>query len=580
MNAVEPVRTIKDRVRFTLRESKELTLQNQQRAVTYKRSDVTLAVIEKQYADYRIAMGKIEKPFTPSDEKKEPKKDGDRKEEVKPVDPLGSTKLYRDRLAELHDAIAKGQVARMKDIVKRYPDILNDRDDKSETPLMKAMQSGYVDIVKELLILGADYKVADRDGNDAFFHAIQIGRYEWLITGLGGTVTSTNFTLRQGNSSGQFHWSNHMLLTRNIKKQNGFMVAAAHGQLNDFKFMYAGGTSYDSARALQALNEKDIDGKTVMEHAQEKGHKHIVAWLEEVSGKKVTVTPMPEVKKGSKKFTPSSDPKQLTFLAACEKGDLEAVDAALQEATKAAPEEGRRSLLSARGAGGRTPLMIAAERGDAAMVLILSKHVRESKQFTLLEAIDTRGWNLFHFAAAGKATPEVLEHLRRLLASAFEQYRDNRINWFQVLHHVDNDGKTPLDVAKAAGNRTEIANAFKGSYQAMFDAITMVPYDTNWDQSGQFARTALEIACMDGDAKTVKQMLQMGYPIDRKSGAKTPLMEASAKGHVFVVQTLLDSFGDDEAKRSEYVQIAVMDASSIASPPGGSLSAILRCRRC
>jgi len=180
--------------------------------------------------------------------------------------------LYHRRLAELQGAIAKGQASRLKEIISRGAGI-NDRDEKGETPLMKAVQSGHIDVVRQLLDLGADYTVDNREHHDLFFHAIKIGRLEWLLTALDG---GANLVVGPGRS---LNWSQHVGVVMTITRENGPMVAAPHGQLSELKFMYQGQKT-NGLNPLEALKHQDRDGKAALDHAQTKGHKEIVAWFQ------------------------------------------------------------------------------------------------------------------------------------------------------------------------------------------------------------------------------------------------------------------------------------------------------------
>ena len=65
----------------------------------------------------------------------------------------------------------------------------------------------------------------------------------------------------------------------------------------------------------------------------------------------------------------------------------------------------------------------------------------------------------------------------------------------------------------------------------------------------EFGRTALMWASKEGDAERVRQLLDMGAPVNAKDMfGRTALMEASLYGHTKIVQLLLGN-GDDIVRK-------------------------------
>jgi len=57
-------------------------------------------------------------------------------------------------------------------LLATHNDLINARDEKGETALMKAAQSGSLDCVKALKVAGADLWADDKDGKGALRHAL------------------------------------------------------------------------------------------------------------------------------------------------------------------------------------------------------------------------------------------------------------------------------------------------------------------------------------------------------------------------------------------------------------------------
>jgi ankyrin repeat protein len=78
--------------------------------------------------------------------------------------------------AALREAAASGDLARLmgplRALVATHKDLINARDDKGQTALMKAAQSGSLDCVNALAMAGADLWADDKDGKGALKHAL------------------------------------------------------------------------------------------------------------------------------------------------------------------------------------------------------------------------------------------------------------------------------------------------------------------------------------------------------------------------------------------------------------------------
>jgi len=75
---------------------------------------------------------------------------------------------------DLHDAIQKGDVARVKTLISDNKDLLHLKSDKGQTPLHLAVQNGSQEIVEFLISQGADINARDSEGNTPLITALAL----------------------------------------------------------------------------------------------------------------------------------------------------------------------------------------------------------------------------------------------------------------------------------------------------------------------------------------------------------------------------------------------------------------------
>lgn len=536
----EPVRSVKDRARVTPK-GDGLTVRWAKREVTYRKTIDNLGPLELT-------------KLPPPDAGKKPDPQGIAKKSPNVDGPDDSLARYKARLAALNDAIERGQSSRVQELLKAGASP-NDRDDKGETPLMKTVQSGYGNIVKLLIDKGADSLVADREGNDLFLYAAARGKLAWLFRAInGGQAPSSgwSFTYSAGKRGSVMEFLGG---DTNHKGMTAAMFAAAGGHLEDLSILHvhwkgSGGNFKDW------LVRKDHSGKTALDHATEKKHRDVIAFLAPLMGKKVETAKLPpEVKKetkGGKEKPPARKLDDLisAFFKALKAGNAEAVDEALKSGKIQYTTSGPRDEQ------GKTPLMHAAERGDITLVLLLGQYLRGRRLFGDLHSRDDRGRTALHYAAVAGKT-EALERLLDMTQAGWRLHQGpndaTSVHWFLCVEQRDADGKTALDLAKSWGHN-EAATALAQFRDKMFHVVCAV-------KDGSSALTAIETACWRGDWTIVRGLLKAGCPVQRPNvkysigNLKSPLMLAASGGHLLVVQDLLDSFGKDAAKKAEYVNL-------------------------
>jgi ankyrin repeat protein len=189
------------------------------------------------------------------------------------------------------------------------------------------------------------------------------------------------------------------------------------------------------------------------------------------------------------------------------------------------------------------------------MVAELCKALRNTKAGPVA-AKDSAGKTALIHAAAGGYT-EVCE---LLLIVAREGWEKKTLDWFEFYDHHDapvgrplrdepgfstEAGKSALEYAEG-GKHTDTVKALKDRFVALCQVRVAV-------DNSPLGPTALERAAEDGKLATVKRMLALGAPrstdLGQGTNNLTPLMWASAKGHLAIVKVLLESFGGDNPAR-------------------------------
>ncbi|MFB0566615.1 MAG: ankyrin repeat domain-containing protein [Candidatus Aminicenantaceae bacterium] len=74
--------------------------------------------------------------------------------------------------SDIHDAIQKGDVARVKTLISNNKELINMKSEKGQTPLHLAVQTGSQEIVAFLISQGADINAKDSEGNTPLLTAL------------------------------------------------------------------------------------------------------------------------------------------------------------------------------------------------------------------------------------------------------------------------------------------------------------------------------------------------------------------------------------------------------------------------
>lgn len=169
---------------------------------------------------------------------------------------------------------------------------------------------------------------------------------------------------------------------------------------------------------------------------------------------------------------------------------------------------------------GRTPLHIAAASGDT----VFFNELIERYGNPSFNVTDVHQWTPLHFAAACRS-----KGVAALLL-------DNGANPYST----DNDGRTPLHIAAASGNKE------------FFDEFIKLYSNLNFNVADVHKWTPLHFAAASGSEGVAATLLDNGAdPIASASDGWTPLHIAVASGSKEVAATLLDNGADPNALASD-----------------------------
>lgn len=110
------------------------------------------------------------------------------------------TKLTSTKNSVLHFSAICNASTCLEKFIHMYPHLINERNDKGETPLHWACTNGSLDNVKILLRAGANYHKVDFDNNSILHFAVQNGNYKTVKLILKKNLCDINLENIFGNS--------------------------------------------------------------------------------------------------------------------------------------------------------------------------------------------------------------------------------------------------------------------------------------------------------------------------------------------------------------------------------------------
>jgi ankyrin repeat protein len=157
---------------------------------------------------------------------------------------------------DIHDAALRGDLAKVKALLKDHPEIVSSKDDNSLTPLHRAAEYGHKDVVELLLANGADVNAQSRNGWTPLNGAMLRGNHKVaeLLRKHGGIFGETeNDSSARPFTRGSIH------------------DAARKSDLQKVKMMLK--------ENPELVSNKDKEGRTPLYYAVEMGNKDVAKLL-------------------------------------------------------------------------------------------------------------------------------------------------------------------------------------------------------------------------------------------------------------------------------------------------------------
>jgi ankyrin repeat protein len=420
-----------------------------------------------------------------------------------------SWKLKRSLL----NAIASGNLSRVKELRAELLDITTERDGHNRSSLILAAERGHLPVVKLILGQKPDLEAKDDSGNTALIAASAMGHTAIvrLLLDRGANPNAKNKEEESALTEAARNGRNDvvkLLLERgaNVKAMNAkgstpLLLAAYKGNTEIVRMLLEGGSD---------VTAKDFRGRTALSNASRFGHLDVV---------RILMSRVPR----KKDLTVGNDLFRAVLV-----GDVSSVKRVLDSGAR----------LDARTPYKDTPLTLAAALGHTNILKLLIK--RGAK-------VNARiGYNSTALAWAANNGK----------AGAVKVLLDNGAE----VNARNNGGATPLTYAAQNGYRSIVEQLCKHGADVNIRSrrrntpliqasakghaeIVRLLLDKGADPAvpARSGNTALMGAAQNGYPDVVKLLLEKGAPIDaRNDQQETALMLASARGHEETVKLLLE----------------------------------------
>ncbi|XP_071111901.1 serine/threonine-protein phosphatase 6 regulatory ankyrin repeat subunit B-like [Haliotis cracherodii] len=391
----------------------------------------------------------------------------------------------------LHVACLGGHVDIVKNVLSQKVADINIRGRYGKTPLMVAAQKGHRQVFDLLVTQGADVSLVDDDGNNVLHVACLEGHVDIVKYVLSQKVADIN-------SRGQYG-------------STPLMMAAEKGLRQVFDLLVTQGAD---------VSLVDDDGNNVLHVACLEGHVDIVKYV--LSQKVADINSRGQYGSTPLMMAAEKGLRQVFDLLVGEEADVSLVDDNRDNILHVTCLGGHVDMVKyvlsqkvadihSRGNYGRTPLMMAAEKGHRQVFDLL---VTQGADVTL---VDDDRHNILHVASLGGHV-DIVKYV--LLQKVADINSRGRYGW------------TPLMVAAQKGHRQ------------VFDLLVGEEADVSLVNDNR--NDILHVACLGGDVDIVKYVLSQKVADINIRGryGKTPLMVAAQKGHRQVFDLLVTQGAD------------------------------------
>jgi ankyrin repeat protein len=458
-----------------------------------------------------LGCGQTAEPSKPKEQPYTPREEGPRNVAAD----AGRQPGYTERLAALKEAVQKGRVSEVRELLKNRLDV-NDKDDAGQTPLMWAAAKGHMAIVWLLLSQGALAEERDAQGRNALMHAAEASQSEVVqallapqraldaggaaalklagvdgklgFTGVAGSInerdgkglTALMLAARTGSKETVESLSTADIAARDGQGQTALMMAAAGGHRDVVSVLLRQKFQRQLQAGLEHLRLKDRQGQTAANLARTGGHLDLADYLEDFA-----------------RDPHALDEQGLTALnRAIDKGDRKKAQELLERGVDPYHAD----------AQGRTAAVLAAVKGDAETLSLIGSLQGFKSMVEYMNLADKQGMTaLMHAAALGHA-----HCVQALVGNGSQVYGRDGFDVYVIAltEASDKEGHNALMLAAARGH----AQAVRSLLQAFGDsAVASLPGPERRRACVQSAdkggKTALQLA-QDAEHVAVVRVLK------------------------------------------------------------------------
>ncbi|XP_028809298.1 uncharacterized protein LOC114763708 [Denticeps clupeoides] len=201
---------------------------------------------------------------------------------IRKESPKNVNKPNKDGWIPLHNAAYCGHLECLKVLLHAYPDTINRRTNRNQTPIILAVARKHLSIVKYLLMKGADPNISNNVGETALYKACEKSAEEVVevLLSCGANVSRSSI---QGVTPLHEAVKNHNVAISKLLIQAGAKIFAEtiYGIEPIFMAAQSGGTEVLKIliKVGANINSQANDGATALYEASKNGHEEVVALL-------------------------------------------------------------------------------------------------------------------------------------------------------------------------------------------------------------------------------------------------------------------------------------------------------------
>ncbi|XP_048250459.1 ankyrin repeat domain-containing protein 17-like isoform X2 [Haliotis rufescens] len=386
----------------------------------------------------------------------------------------------------LHVACLGGHTDMVKYVLSQKVADINSRGQYGRTPTMMSAEKGHRQVFDLLVTQGADVSLVDDNRNNILHVAC-----------LGGHVDMVKYILSKKvadiNIRGKYGWTPLMKAAEKGHRQvfdllvtQGADVSLVDDNRNNILHVACLGghvdmVKYALSQKVADINSRGHNGRTPLMKAAQKGHRQVFDLL---------------VTQGADEFLVDENRNDILHFA-CLGGHVDMVKYVLSQEV---------ADINSRGHNGRTPLMVAAEKGHRQVFDLL---MREGADVSL---VDYDRNNILHVACLGGHTDMVNYVLSQKVAD------------------INSRGKY---------RRTPLMKTAEKGHRQVFDLLVREGADTSLADENR--NNILHVSCLGGHVDMVKYVLSQKVADINSRGKywRTPLMMAVGAGHRQVFDLLM-----------------------------------------